>query len=80
MQDNIRKKLETRYAVKTIPLEIKDIDESSRIVKGYFSSFNVIDSDRDVIRSGAFTKSIKEKGPDSLGRRIAHLRNHGLGS
>ena len=65
------------YGVKTIALKLDDVDESSRTVKGYFASFDTIDSDFDVIRKGAFSKSIKERGPSAKGnRKIAHLRNH----
>jgi len=65
------------YGVKTVSIKVTDLDEGSRQVKGYFSSFDTIDSDRDVIRKGAFSKSINERGPQSSGnRKIAHLRNH----
>ena len=70
-------KLKTHYAVKATPMIVTDIDEGSRKVKGYFSSFDTIDSDMDVIRKGSFTKSLQERGIDSTGnRKIAHLRNH----
>ena len=65
------------YGVKTVSIKVTDLDEGSRQVKGYFSSFDTLDSDRDVIRKGAFSKSINERGPQSSGnRKIAHLRNH----
>jgi HK97 family phage prohead protease len=49
----------------------------NRIVKGYLSSFDTLDSDMDIIRKGAFAKSLKERGVDAANnRRIAHLRNH----
>lgn len=70
-------KLNIHYAVKTVDVKITDLDPGSRKVKGYFSSFDTMDADRDVIRQGAFTKSIQERGPASQGnRKIAHLRNH----
>lgn len=73
----LEQKMNTRYGVKTVSLAIKDVDEGSRKVSGYFSSFDTIDSDMDVIRKGAFAKSIQEIGPNSSGnRKIAHLRNH----
>ena len=73
----IDSKLNTAYGVKATTVEIKDVDETNRIVKGYLSSFNTKDSDNDVIRKGAFKKSIKERGVNSKSnRRIAHLRNH----
>lgn len=65
------------YGVKTIDLKVSDVDLKSRQVKGYFASFDTLDSDRDIIRKGAFTKSIQERGVNSSGnRKIAHLRNH----
>ena len=75
---NLEEKLKNHhYGVKTIDVKITDLDEGSRQVKGYFASFDTLDSDRDVIRKGAFTKSIQERGVNSSGnRKIAHLRNH----
>lgn len=65
------------YGVKTFSIKVSDLDEGSRQVKGYFASFDTLDSDRDVIRKGAFAKSINDNGPNSSGnRKIAHLRNH----
>jgi len=74
IQDKINS---NHYGVKTISAKVSDIDEGSRIVKGYFASFDTLDSDHDVIRKGAFSKSISERGPLSQGnRKVAHLRNH----
>ena len=75
---NLEEKLKGHhYGVKTIDIKIDDLDEGSRQVKGYFASFDTLDSDRDVIRKGAFTKSINDRGVNSNGnRKIAHLRNH----
>lgn len=57
--------------------EIKDMDMSQRKVSIYLSKFDSMDADGDVIRKGAFTKSIKERGPESLSnRKIAFLRHH----
>lgn len=58
------------------PIQIKDIDGKKGIVTGYFADFNSIDSDGDIIRPGAFTKSISEWGPKSTKKRIKHLLNH----
>ena len=81
LRDDIQKKLDakrkTYYGVKNASIEIADIDTGSRQVKGYLSVFDVIDSDEDIIRRGAFAKSIAEIGPSSSGnRKIQHLRNH----
>lgn len=65
------------YGVKSIAIKLDDVDEGNRIVKGYLSSFDTLDSDSDIIRKGAFKKSLQERGVDSKSnRRIAHLRNH----
>jgi HK97 family phage prohead protease len=77
---NLEEKLKKHYGVKSMALKMEDIDETNRIVKGYLSAFNNIDSDDDVIRRGAFAKSLQERGVDAPGnRRIAHLRDHDWG-
>ena len=55
--------------------EFKDIDEKKGIITGYFASFDTLDSDGDVFMKGAFTKSVKERGPEGT-KRIKHLFNH----
>ena len=65
------------YKVKTLPLEVKDIEPKSRRVTIMLSSFDTIDADNDIIRMGAFAKSISERGPESASnRKIAFLRHH----
>ena len=65
------------YESKSLSLKIEDVDEGSRKVVGYLSAFDTLDSDNDIIRKGAFAKSIKERGVESSSnRQIAHLRNH----
>lgn len=75
---NLESKLNDNfYRCKNIAFEMLDLDEGSRKVKGRFASFDTLDSDNDVIRKGAFKKSIQEWGVNSGGnRKIAHLRNH----
>ena len=51
----------------------KDADVKQGIVTGYFSKFDNVDSDGDVIRKGAFTKTISENFS-----RIKHLMNHNV--
>ncbi|WP_433225587.1 HK97 family phage prohead protease [Actinomadura formosensis] len=41
--------------VKSLRVEVKDMDEAKGQVKAVFATFNKIDSDRDVTRPGAFT-------------------------
>ena len=58
-------------------IEIKDMDVEKRQVAVYLSKFDVIDSDNDLIRKGAFAKSIQEHGPNSASnRKIQFLRFH----
>jgi HK97 family phage prohead protease len=57
--------------------EIKDVDSTKRQVAVYLSKFDNIDSDNDMIKRGAFAKSIQERGVDSTSnRKIAFLRHH----
>lgn len=55
---------------------LKDVDGKKGIVTGYFASFDTRDMEGDVIRKGAFQKSISENGPQSSRPRIKHLFNH----
>ena len=56
---------------------IKDLDNSKREVAIYLSTFDAMDSDNDVIKKGAFKKSITDRGPGSeSNRKIAFLRFH----
>jgi len=56
--------------------EIMDLNPKQGLVTGYFSKFNNVDADGDIIRPGAFTKTIRENGPESSLPRIKHLLNH----
>lgn len=57
--------------------EIKDISSDKRQVAVYLAKFDNIDSDNDMIKKGAFSKSIDERGPNSpSNRKIAFLRWH----
>jgi HK97 family phage prohead protease len=65
------------YSVKALSVGLKDFDEGSRKVAMYLSKFDVLDSDNDIIRRGAFSKSIQERGPlSNSNRKIAFLRYH----
>lgn len=56
---------------KNLQQGIADVDVKKGIVTGYFSSFDNMDSDGDVIRKGAFSKTIKENF-----QRVRHLLDH----
>lgn len=60
----------------TLPLAIKDIDGKKGIVTGYFADFDSIDSDGDIIKKGAFARTITAMGPTAPKPRIKHLQNH----
>ena len=61
---------------KSVSLDVKAQSES-RIVSMYLASFNTIDSDMDIIRKGAFSKSISERGPQTnSNRQIKFLEQH----
>ena len=52
------------FIYKSAPIgdEIIDLDEKNNIVKGYGSYFDNKDSDMDIIRRGAYQKTIQENG------------------
>jgi HK97 family phage prohead protease len=52
-----------------------DMSDDTRTIEVYYSAFGNVDSDGDIIVPGAFTKSIKENGPQGK-NRIWHLFNH----
>lgn len=54
---------------------IEDIDVPGRTVIFYASVFDNTDSDNDIIRKGAYTKTITENGPAGK-NRIMHLYQH----
>jgi HK97 family phage prohead protease len=66
------------YNIKDVSIisEIMDMNPIQGIVTGYFSKFNNVDSDGDIMKPGAFTKTISEQGPLSTQPRIKHLLNH----
>ena len=61
-----------KKAVSGTPVDMAD---DSKTVTVYYSAFGNVDSDGDIIVPGAFTKSIKENGPNAK-NRIWHLFNH----
>ena len=61
------------YAYKRFTHDVKDVDRKAGIVTGYFAAFDIKDSDGDIIRPGAFKKSLNDWFP--IGR-IKHLLNH----
>ena len=67
--------METLLKIKS-QFEIKEVDTQKGIILCYPSVFNVVDSDREMVMPGAFTKTISEVGPGSAKPRIKHLWQH----
>lgn len=65
------------FSTKSIKAQLSDIDENSRIIKGYLSVFGNKDSEGEVVISGAFTKTIAERGPGGS-NRIRHFMDHNI--
>ena len=62
------------FLYKAAPLgELTDYDEKNSIVKGYGSYFDNKDSDQDIIRKGAYKKTIEENG-----ERVKYLYQHNM--
>lgn len=62
------------YKIKSFA-EITDLDLERRTVMGYAAKFGNIDLHGDMIMPGAFTKTIKERGPDGK-NEIWFLHDH----
>lgn len=63
------------FLYKSAPIgdQIVDFDEKNNIVKGYGSYFDNQDSDKDIIRPGAYQKTIQENGS-----RVKYLYQHDM--
>ena len=51
------------FSTKSVDNGIVDVDMKTRRVKAVWSTTDMVDLDNDIIASGAFTKSINERGP-----------------
>lgn len=60
---------------KSIKSEVLDIDDSSNRVVAYIAAFGNKDRNGDIIRKGAFSKTIQERGPQGT-NEIWMLANH----
>jgi len=75
--DKIQLKKTQAFGYKAIDSSINEVDETSRIIKGYLASFNTRDEADDILLPGCFSKSIKEHGPQSANpQKIIHLWQH----
>ncbi len=63
------------FIYKSAPIgdEIIDLDDKNNIVKGYGSYFDNEDSDKDIIRRGAYQKTIQENG-----KRVKYIYQHDM--
>jgi HK97 family phage prohead protease len=61
--------------IKGYDIGFKDADTKQGIVTGYFAMFGNKDMDGDIIERGAFSKTIKERGPEGKGL-IKYLLDH----
>ena len=50
--------------IKTSKFKLKNFDEETRVVKGLAAGFGNKDSDNDIIKAGAFNRTIKALGPE----------------
>jgi hypothetical protein len=78
IRKSIVEKTSTFYKTATnTGLSVKDVDLAKRTVQVIYNTTNFFDSDFDVIRPGAFTKSINERGPQSNAKaKIKHFLFH----
>jgi len=61
--------------IKSIMGTVTDVDTKNGIVTGIWSNFDNLDYDDDIIRRGAFTKTIAERGPNGT-KEIFFLNQH----
>lgn len=75
---SLSEKTSTFYKTRTnTGLSVKDVDLAKRTVQVIYSAMNFFDSDFDVLRPGAFSKSINERGPNSNAKaKIKHFLFH----
>lgn len=58
--------------------QTKRVDTESRVVAGYYTSWETIDADNERFVQGAFSRSIQEDGPNAENQRIKHLYQHDI--
>lgn len=82
MSNLLKAKTGIHYAVKSngsLVQSVKDVDLTKRVVTGFFNTYNVLDSDDDIIVKGALTKSYNERGVNSNATaKIKHCIQHDL--
>lgn len=82
IMETIESKKKSHYSVKSNGVatgNIKDVDSASRIVTGFYNTFNFFDQANDVLISGCAKRSIKNSGPNSSATaKIKHALHHDL--
>ena len=63
------------YKANEIVIPVKDVDTDKGTIKAYYSVIGNVDSDNDIVESGAGTKTIIERGPEGSDR-IKHFKFH----
>src|SRR5690606_6086143 len=53
---------------KTLAESVKDVDQKDGVVTAYLSAFGNEDAHGDIIEAGAYTKTIRERGPGGSNR------------
>lgn len=64
-----------KYEIKSIDGGVLDVDDKTRRVKTAWNKTGIKDSDKDIIESSAYDKTIKERGPKAK-NLIWHLTDH----
>lgn len=64
-----------QFEIKTLDASVLDVDDKSRRVKTAWNKVGILDSDKDIIESNAYDKTIRERGPKSK-NLIWHLTDH----
>lgn len=57
-------------------LKLVDLDKAKGVVRHYWSAFENLDSDQEIITRGSYARSIAERGPKSSQPRIKFLWQH----
>lgn len=82
IMETIDSKKKAHYSVKSngvASANIKDVDTGSRIVSGFYNTFNFFDHANDVLIQGCAKRSIKNSGPaSSATAKIKHALHHDL--
>ncbi|MBD3198030.1 MAG: hypothetical protein GF317_23470 [Candidatus Lokiarchaeota archaeon] len=77
MKQNKQNKLNIPYQVKSNLADYKEIDEGNRTISAIVNTYNFFDSDYDVLRLGAASKSIEQRGAKSKAYdKILHALFH----